>query len=255
MIKKQPIKRKQMPKLIAYTFFYFICLTSFSQHSGSVEYNLFINLSEEIEDVFKKLDGIGAISLDEGAKKVTFVLEFKNYDSKFYLVESIGAKDTDAKMALGWSRFQNTTFGNVKNKTVRHNNKNNSFFDKEEFVIEKQMFDSWELKNEKKEIQGFICYKAIGFDIVTTSKGKEKKEVIAWYCPELPFSFGPNGYGGLPGLILELQTENALYGATKISLNAQIDNIDSSNLKGQKITAEEYSEILLKRTGVIMEGR
>lgn len=243
-------------KSITFTIILFLTsMLSLSQKSGKIEYGLFVKLGEDIEEVVKNLKGVEDVSLSEGAEKLSFVLEFKNSDSKFYLVEGIETKDLDAKMALAWSRYQNITYSNMVKKTVYHNNKKSMFFDENEFVIEKNIFDSWELKNEKKEIQGFLCYKAVGFNIVTTNKGEEKREVVAWYCPELPFSFGPNGYGGLPGLILELQNENALFGVTKVSLNEKIEDIDSSKLKGKKITAEEYSKILRERAGVIMEGR
>ena len=241
-------------KSMKFTIILFLISTiSFSQNSGKVEYGYFVNLRDNIAEVVKKYSG--DVSMSEGAEKLIFVLEFKDFYSKFYLVDGIETEDLDAKGALAWSRYQNVTYLNTIEKKVYYNNKSNSIFNSEEFIIEKKIFDSWELKNEKKEIQGFVCYKAVGFDIVTTKKGEEKREIIAWYCPELPFSFGPNGYGGLPGLILELQNENSLFGATKISLNEKIDDIDSTKLKGQKITAEEYSKIKRERAGVIMEGR
>jgi GLPGLI family protein len=38
-------------------------------------------------------------------------------------------------------------------------------------------------------------------------------------CARHPVRFGPIGYGGLPGLILELQNESATFYVTKINLN------------------------------------
>src|SRR5690554_1550628 len=242
-------------KSIKFIILFVISTLSFSQQSGKIEYSLFVKLREDIEEVVKNLKGAEDISLSEGAEELSFVLEFKNCDLKFYVIDGIETKDLDAKVALAWAKYQNVNYCNLKDKIVCYNNKNNTFFHKEEFAIEKKVFDSWELKNEKKEIQGFTCYKAVGFYIANTNRGEEKKEVVAWYCPELPFSFGPNGYAGLPGLILELQNENALFGVTKISLNEKIEDIDSTKLKGKKITAEEYSKILRERAGIIMEGR
>ena len=243
-------------KLLIYITFFVVSFFTFSQN-GKIEYNLFVELEKESTEMLKELRGAESVSVSDGAEKLSFVLEFKGADSKFYVVDGIGKKNLDAKLALTWSRYENITYFNTKEETAYYNNKGNMLFNDEEFVIERKVFDSWELKNEKKEIQGFACYKAEGV-LIEKDEYKEKdihKNIVAWYCPELPFSFGPNGYGGLPGLILELQAGEVLFGATKISLNEKIENIDSTKLKGKKITAEEYSKIKRERAGALMEGR
>ncbi len=223
---------------------------SFSQNKGKVEYGLHIELNQESEDFLKEIKVAEDVSVSEGAKKLSFVLEFINANSKFYIVESIETKELDAKLAISYSSYDNITYLNTTEKIIYHNNKNNMLFSKNEFIIEKKMFDSWKLRNEKKEIQGFICYKATGI----LTKDNKETEVIAWYCPELPFSFGPNGYGGLPGLILGLQVGEVLFGATKISLSEKIEDIDSTKLKGKKITVEEYYKLLHERIGGIIQN-
>ncbi len=63
---------------------------------------------------------------------------------------------------------------------------------------------SWDMTDETKEIEGYVCKKA-------------KAEIYGrtwevWYTEELPLSFGPWLLRGLPGLILEAQdTENAFH--------------------------------------------
>lgn len=244
-----------MKQTILFIITFFTFLLSFSQKTGKVEYNFFVELSQEREELYKKLKSFEDVSFSEGAKKVSFMLEFKNADSKFYVVEGIELEDLDAELAVLHSGYQNVTYFSTIEKASFYNNRSSMLFDKEEFVIEKKAFDSWEFKNERKEIQGLVCYKATGFITESIKGGQRKKEIVAWYCPELPFSFGPNGYGGLPGLILELQVGEVLFGATNISLNEKIEDIDSTKLKGKRITAEEYSKILRERAGVIMEGR
>jgi GLPGLI family protein len=69
--------------------------------------------------------------------------------------------------------------------------------------------------------------------------------IIAWYCPKLPFSYGPIGYGNLPGLILQLQVRNVVYGVSKIDFDA--DNLpDYSILKKGEIISEDEESVRLK---------
>jgi GLPGLI family protein len=50
--------------------------------------------------------------------------------------------------------------------------------------------------------------------------GKEVSKVVsAWYCPSIPYSYGPNGHFGLPGLIFELEDVGVLFALKLIFLN------------------------------------
>ena len=58
----------------------------------------------------------------------------------------------------------------------------------------------WELISEKKEIQNLVCYKA-----KAEFRGTNW---IAWYCPEIPITYGPWKFYGLPGLIIEAKDDS-----------------------------------------------
>ncbi len=69
----------------------------------------------------------------------------------------------------------------------------------EKFRIEDTLTSSlWKLSNEAKKIQQYNCLKA------TLSDTFSKKEVTAWFTTEIACGSGPEGYGMLPGMILEL---------------------------------------------------
>lgn len=53
----------------------------------------------------------------------------------------------------------------------------------------------WKLLPETKEIGGYMCQKATGRLF--------GRDYIAWFSPDLPYSFGPWLLSGLPGLIME----------------------------------------------------
>ena len=79
---------------------------------------------------------------------------------------------------------------------------------------------NWTLHQESKYIGKHLCFKATNTQVVDNGNGKVfNHPVVAWYCPEIPMQFGPNGYGNLPGLIVELQVRNVVYGVSHIDFN------------------------------------
>ena len=105
----------------------------------------------------------------------------------------------------------------------------------------------WKLENESKYIDSYLCYKATSEQVVVNSDRTFRHAIVAWYCPSIPFSYGPNGYNGLPGLILELQVRNITWGASKIQLSKE-DKIIEKPTKGKLITEEEYIKMISSPT-------
>lgn len=71
--------------------------------------------------------------------------------------------------------------------------------------------------------------------------------VEAWFAPEIPAPFGPDNYGGLPGLILMLSIDDGskLYEATSITLDAEIEITVPE--KGRPVTQEEFEKLVQER--------
>ncbi len=78
--------------------------------------------------------------------------------------------------------------------------------------------------------------------------------VEAWFAPEIPAPFGPDNYGGLPGLILMLSIDNGskLYEATSITLDTEIE-ITAPN-KGRSVTQEEFEKLVRERMEELVSG-
>jgi GLPGLI family protein len=114
----------------------------------------------------------------------------------------------------------------------------------EKFIV-KSNIDSinWILKNEEKIINGYKCSKAETFKITKNNRGIFKKPVIAWYCPSIPYNFGPKGYAGLPGMIIELTEGKFEYFATNIVLNKKEKIRIVKPSKGKLVTEEEFFQI------------
>ncbi|WP_299899611.1 GLPGLI family protein [uncultured Aquimarina sp.] len=107
------------------------------------------------------------------------------------------------------------------------------------FLIEETLEpQEWELTQETKKIDQYLCYKAI-------LKNSDKK-VEAWYTNKIKASYGPKGYYGLPGLILELKEGEKKVSFDKVSLFPSEPIIINPPNEGEKITREELENLSTK---------
>ncbi|WP_445747662.1 GLPGLI family protein [Polaribacter sp.] len=113
------------------------------------------------------------------------------------------------------------------------------------FLISIPPFE-WKLIQETKKIGNYICFKATTIKYVEGRNGKMQRAVIAWYTTQIPYNFGPKDYNGLPGLILELQEDNLLINATKITIQPAKKRIIEKPSKGEKVTQQEYDSLVKK---------
>ncbi len=96
----------------------------------------------------------------------------------------------------------------------------------------------WKLTGETKKIQSYDCMKA-----TMTSKATNQP-IVAWFTEAIPAPSGPAGFGGLPGLILEVDVNEGdmLYTMSKI----EFKKLTGSDLKtpsgGKKITDAEFTK-------------
>jgi GLPGLI family protein len=141
-------------------------------------------------------------------------------------------------------------------------------FGKEFLIVEPLEKPDWKLINETKKIGDYNCFKAELIVQVTEKQKEEYKEflkkeetkpslfkmeepkdkvIIAWYTPEIPVSFGPNNYWGLPGLILEINEDEIIILCSKVTLS----NKEKSKIKvpntGEKVTQKKFDEIQKKK--------
>ena len=109
----------------------------------------------------------------------------------------------------------------------------------------------WKILNEIKEISGFLCMKAETTDTI-------KNQIIhAWFTDMIPCYSGPEGYGGLPGLILEIDINHgdALITATNIDLEiAEVKLPSLYKKKGKKIEYAKLNKLIQKYIKDSIEG-
>ena len=91
--------------------------------------------------------------------------------------------------------------------------------------IEIKTTDNWDIDLSKtKIIDGYKCYYAQYKPSGLWWEFSEKEDANAWFTTQIPLSYGPLHYNGLPGLIIELNVENVRYTAEKIGFTKTYDN-------------------------------
>lgn len=175
--------------------------------------------------------------INKNLKKVTYSLIFNETESLFFS-SKIMEKDIDRslKLAINFGGGRGILYTNIKTKLKLHQADGYG----ERFLINGEIKYNWIITQETKKIDKYLCYKAILKD----NTSKKGKDIIAWFSPEIPFSFGPNGYCALPGLILELELSNGfLFKAVKINLKKNNLKKIIKPKKGVKISEEEFLKI------------
>ncbi|WP_247237308.1 GLPGLI family protein [Telluribacter sp. SYSU D00476] len=125
----------------------------------------------------------------------------------------------------------------------------------QKFLIQDELKQTpWKLTGETKKINGYDCMKA------TYTQPERNQPVVAWFTEAIPVPSGPAGYGGLPGLILELDVNDSeiVYTATKLDFK----KLSNTDLKvpagGKKVTEAQFNKIrddfMKERGGMIRIG-
>ncbi|SEP89801.1 GLPGLI family protein [Flavobacterium urocaniciphilum] len=170
-----------------------------------------------------------------------FKLTINDSISNFTQIKSITFGQTSTS-TLGYLSFFSYTGESFSDKDSIYSQ--SLLFGSKTFV-KKPLKSNWVLTTETKTIENFKCYKATNIYEVTNGLKTFKHPVTAWYCPEIPLQFGPNGYGNLPGLILELQVRNHVYGAKSINLNSN-ETVTFDKEKLTIIDEKEFEEKIKK---------
>lgn len=135
-----------------------------------------------------------------------------------------------------------------KDLTAKEHLKTKSFLRANFIIINDPHEDryQWKLTKETKMIGDYKCYKAVHTDTVEFEGQKVSIETIVYYTPDIPLQFGPVQFYGLPGLILEAQSENYYYIAKRITFNKNKKETIDRPTKGKEVTFKEFSNHMVK---------
>ena len=219
----------------------------------------------------KKQDPAFEKALQEALKEASeksYLLTFNKseciYEQEQQL-EKPKAASGEMQISVSISSSEGRKYINAKNKT---SSTEDAILGKEFLIVENIEKPDWKLVDETKKIGDYTCFKAKLTIPVSDKQKKEyeeflKKEEIksslfkmeepkekiitAWYTPEIPVSFGPNNYWGLPGLILEINEPETIILCSKVVLNTKEKAAIKAPNKGQKISQKEFDSIQKKK--------
>tara|TARA_B110000971_G_scaffold28762_1_gene25793 strand:+ start:1280 stop:2200 length:921 start_codon:yes stop_codon:yes gene_type:complete len=232
------------------------------------------------------MDGWGGRKMSEEQKKQmadrmrsmfekTYILTFDRESSTYKEDEVLEAPGSRGGFGKWGSSFSSGM--QYKNIKLQQFLQDQEFFGKQFLISDSLPKLEWQLGTETKQIGQYLCMKATAIKTVdefdwrsmrrkslpkdskvkkdstkTTTISDEIEipkqiEVVAWYTPQIPVSQGPGEFWGLPGLILEVNTDKTTILCSKIILNPQEKDKIEAPKKGDVVSRDGYNDIVKKK--------
>ena len=242
---------------------------SAQEFSGSATYKTHRKSSIELDSTTMAANPGIQKQLEAQMRKMfqkTYILDFTKSESMFKQKQELdGPKVPKSNGAIimigGMAGGRDVLYKNIKEKRMA----NKTDLMGKIFLIKDNLVSyDWELTGETKNIGNYTCYKAVfekeeeSIEIkmidgeVKEEKGIKKRTIIAWYTTDIPISNGPKNYGGLPGLILEVNDGNETIMCSELVLNPSKTIDIKEPTKGKQVSREKFSEISLEKTKAMM---
>jgi len=96
----------------------------------------------------------------------------------------------------------------------------------------------WKITGNSRIVLGYNCQEAVLKDSINVTK--------AWFTGSIPVSAGPAGFYGLPGLILQVDSNDGKRTITAVSIDPSMEVTDFlvKPKEGKKVTQAEYRKIV-----------
>lgn len=227
-----------MKKFILLILFVFNIKCNAQNSSGTIIYSsLPIENDSGLDKLYLNLNS----NFIARIKDFNFTLSFNSNNSFFELDQKFKNNNSE-EIELGMLKI--SYFGPIfQNKDSTYTDINADLIG-ERIIVKKEIEKKWVLSTDTKMIDEFLCYKATTEIILVSPKKIFYHPITAWYCPKVNIPFGPFGYGNLPGLILELQTKDAIFGVKKLNLNSEPIKIPVVDKKIKVVTEAELNTII-----------
>lgn len=224
-----------------YLFFFICTVNVFSQiKNGVITYGVVKSETEKFSDneFLNKVER----ELKQIESLFTATLFFDKEQAYFSLNDIVLPEDKDVGLYAGLLDMQFKVYENRGNKIFRRFVNNTRIG---EVVKTDTLQYNWVITNETKDISGYKCYKATTLRYSDSGVMDEKYAISAWFTPKIPVPYGPNGYGKLPGLILELQSFMSTIYVKTINLNVEEELKFDTLEKYPQLTSDEIYKYMM----------
>lgn len=228
-------------KKILYFFLIFATTVQSQKNDGIAIYKMILSDKKDFSD-FKSGELKDRLeNMQNEVEKMHPKLKFNKQKAVFYLD---GLINDAAEMAGNlYCQCYNGKYIDLQTQKTYQSSEAGIVSENGEYTIERPILNNWKITTETKLISEYKCIKAT--QTVYTSDAL-KQEVIAWFCPDLNIPFGPNGYAGLPGLIIELQQAGVVFGLESLKFSKKQIDIKIPT-KGKTISFDDYYRLTKKK--------
>lgn len=237
------------------TLFAGVCtLAAWAQLEGTVIYETTVNIHKQLEGPrAEQMKGMlpETTSMKQQLKFTSTATLYEKY------VEPTDVADEDLEQGPGrWMMRMMGGAGDDQYYTDLENGKiaqKRDFLGKTFLVKDDTEEMKWKILPEQKMIGKYVCQKAVlqidttALDANTSSRWmrRMKGDVVAWFTPQIMVPAGPNNFGQLPGLILEMELGSPynLIRAMVINMEPLAEPI-AAPTEGKVVTRDEFQEIV-----------
>ena len=204
------------------------------------------NQTKNITDEEQKKFVVATLS-----KPVSFSLIYNNGASLYISKpETENTNNSNKPLKIGERRIKTIQIGKkdggiYKNHQTREYLQEANLFGKKFLIKDTLKAIEWTFTEETKKIGEYQVRKA--------TANLNNENVTAWYAEEIPVSEGPHYYYGLPGLIIEVETEDLSFHAMNISFNEKPVSIEKPS-KGKEITLDAYIKLRNEKLEELKSG-
>ena len=210
---------------------------------GVVEYH---SIYYDMPNVEKDKDFTRKTALEINDMK--YALRYNGHQSYFEELPRVPHDDFMGKVASVVAYSDRPWHQDARQKNSFRNKK---IKDSMYIVAHKDRMEDWTLHNETKDIDGYTCYKATKHHVQYYTEIEFTIE--AWYTPEIPVPYGPVGFGGLPGLILQLERSHVIFVADNVTLNPKGGIKPIRAMEPGRVITDEEKGILMRRARKVTE--
>jgi GLPGLI family protein len=223
------------------------CIIGFSQQQGEISYTTKVNLHANLPD-----DENGRMiremtpEFQEMHHTLLFTKDESLYQSKKETEETntFEQEEGDVQIQIEMAVPDEKIYTDIKNGLIVEQR---DLMGKRFLIKDSIRQNDWHILEESKIVMGINCQKAALY--------QETDTIEVWYTTEIPISTGPAGFGGLPGLIVQVSMDQGLMEITATKyIKRTIEKKEiKAPTKGKVVTDKQFRELEEKKMKELQE--